>query len=266
MSLELLCFTTLPRHARAVGRAPGAAVVIDWERAGKEERQLGADTCISSDTLADLVAVRSATPGRIVCRINGVGPWTAEEVEDAVVAGASELLVPMVRQPEELDTVIACARGRIRVGFLIETEEAVARAAELARRPVSRVYVGLNDLAIARGSRSIFDALVDGLVEEVRDAVGGMPFGVCGLTLPGGGAPVPTRLLLGEIVRLGCDFTFLRRSFWRDVGEGDPAAAIADIRRAAAAAARRSPATVAADRAELRARLAPLSHPPALVK
>ncbi len=47
-------------------------------------------------------------------------------------------------------------------------------------------------------------------------------FGVAGLTLPGGGVPVPSELLAAELVRLGADFTFLRRSFTADMAGRDP--------------------------------------------
>ena len=48
------------------------------------------------------------------------------------------------------------------------------------------------------------------------------PFGVAGLTLPGGGFPVPSELLAAELVRVGADFTFLRRAFTADIAGRDP--------------------------------------------
>ena len=122
----------------------------------------------------------------------------------------------MVRSAGEVADAIRVARGRCGVGILVETVDAVRNAAELARLPLSRVYVGLNDLSIERGSRSIFEALTDGLVDEVRPLFT-VPFGMAGLTLPDCGRPIPCRLLIGEMARLACDFSFLRRSWRRDV-------------------------------------------------
>ena len=53
------------------------------------------------------------------------------------------------------------------------------------RRPLSRVYVGLNDLMIDRRGGSLFAPLVDGTVDHVARAVAGagIPFGVAGLTV-----------------------------------------------------------------------------------
>lgn len=87
---------------------------------------------------------------------------------------------------------------------------------QLCRLPISRAYVGLNDLAIDRGIRNIFWPLIDGTLDALRQYIS-VPFGFGGLTLPELGHPVPTRLLMAEMARLHCQFTFLRRSFLRDV-------------------------------------------------
>jgi len=50
-------------------------------------------------------------------------------------------------------------------------------------------------------------------------------FGFGGLTLPGYGDPLPGRSLYSEMARLDCRFTFLRRSFYRDLNGMDLAEA-----------------------------------------
>lgn len=146
--------------------------------------------------------------------------------------------------------MLQLADCRCGVGILVETAEAVAVSSTLARLPISRAYLGLNDLAIDRGSTSIFDALLDGTVERVR-AEFDVPFGFGGLTLPDRGSPVPCRQLIAEMVRLDCSFSFLRRSFRRDVACDEVGAAIAHIRDAINAARARSPNAIAADRVAL---------------
>jgi hypothetical protein len=219
--VDLYLFTVDPRWGRDVVAAGAAGIVVDWERRGKHRRQLGEGTQINGDTLEDLVRMRAATDGRLLCRINGYGPWTAGEVADAVAAGADELLLPMVRGTEEVDRTLELVDGRCGLGILVETQDAVDHVAALARRPLSRIYVGLNDLRIDRRSSSLFQPLVDGTVDAVRAAVA-QPFGVGGLTLLQGGSPVPSRLLAAELVRIGTDFTFLRRSFTADMAGRDP--------------------------------------------
>ncbi|MDK3256535.1 aldolase/citrate lyase family protein [Blastococcus capsensis] len=219
--MDLFLFTTDAAWGRDVVAAGAAGLVVDWERRGKLHRQAGEGTQINADTPADLSRVRAATPGRLLCRINGLGPWTAEEVAEAVDRGADELLLPMVRSAEEVDRALDVVAGRIPLGILVETQDAVDRVGELVRRPLARIYVGLNDLRIDRRSTELFRPLVDGTVDDVRAQVP-MPFGVGGLTLPGHGFPLAGDLLAAELVRIGARFTFLRRAFTADMAGRDP--------------------------------------------
>ena len=235
--------------------AGATGVVVDWERRGKRARQAGADTQINADTPEDLAAVRAATPGVVLCRVNRWSRWTPAEIEVAIEAGADEVLLPMVRRPEEVDAALGVVGGRCRLGILVETTDAVRRVEALAARPLSRIYLGLNDLRIDRGGGPLFLALVDGTVDRVALAAAGagVPFGVAGLTLPEAGRPVPCRLVLGALARVGASFTFLRRSFWADTTGRDLPVEVRRILAAVEQARRRTPAQVAADHAELTA-------------
>lgn len=214
--LDLLLFHTDPAVVREADRAGVAGFIVDWERRGKARRQAGQGTQINQDTLADLVRVRESTRAPVLCRINGFGPWSRRDVDRAVDGGADEILLPMVRTTHAVDVVLGWVADRCQVGILIETQDAVRQAAYLARRPLSRVYVGLNDLRIDRRRTQLFEPLIDGTVEQVREVVGRIPFGVAGLTLPDRGSPVPSSLLAAELVRIDAAFTFLRRSFLAD--------------------------------------------------
>ena len=244
--MELFLFTVDPAFGSAVVAAGATGVIVDWERRDKHRRQAGEGTQINGDTPADLARMRMSTDGRVLCRINAWGPWTPAEVDEAVARGADEVLLPMVRTPEQVDRTLDAVAGRCGLGILVETQDAVLRAAELASRPLSRVYLGLNDLRIDRRSDNLFTPLTDGTADAVRDAVRGR-FGVAGLTLPGGGAPVPSTLLAAELVRLGADFTFLRRAFTADMAGRDPEVEVPRL-LASLQALRRAPAYVAAGR------------------
>ncbi|HVE74407.1 MAG TPA: hypothetical protein VNA30_04860 [Mycobacteriales bacterium] len=250
--MELFLFATDPLVVAEAVAAGAAGGVVDWERRGKTRRQAGADTQINADTSADLARVRAATDGRVLCRINAWGPWTAGEVRTAITLGADEVLLPMVRATDEVDATLDLAAGRIGVGILIETQDAVGRAAQLAARPLSRVYLGLNDLRIDRGRTDLFEPLVDGTADSVRSCCA-VPFGVAGLTVPEGGSPVPSRLLAGELARLSASFTFLRRSFLADVPLHRFRQDIPRIQAAVQVALARREEDVAADRIALQA-------------
>lgn len=212
--MDLLLFSADTKLIRACGDQLDG-VVIDWERHDKVARQLGADTQITTDTYSDLPLVRSQYDGPLLVRLDGTAARLESELELAVHGGADEILVPMVNSPAAVERVLEAANGRPDVSVMIETPDAVAKAEEFAKLPIRRAFVGLNDLAIARQSSSIFDAVLDGTIGSVRQRFN-RPLGFGGLTDPNSGWPIPARLLLNELVAAGCDFTFLRRSFIRD--------------------------------------------------
>jgi len=127
---------------------------------------------------------------------------------------------------------------------------AVAGASRILALPVSRAYVGLNDLAIDRGRTNIFEAVTDGTVTEVRDACT-VPFGFGGLTSPDAGDPIPCRLLIGEMARVSTDFSFLRRSFHRDARNRPLEVIVPRLLDALAAARTRTPDAIRRDHDEL---------------
>jgi hypothetical protein len=247
--VDLLLFTVDPGWGADVVAAGAAGIVVDWERRGKARRQLGEGTQINFDTPEDLTRMRAATDGQLICRINGYGPWSGGEVDEAIARGADEILLPMVRTTDEVDRTLELVAGRAGLSILVETQDAVDRAAALAARPLSRIYVGLNDLRIDRKSTELFRPLVDGTVDAVRAEVT-QQFGVGGLTLPECGWPVPGRLLAAELVRLRADFTFLRRSFTADMAGRDPFTEVPRLLGYIDALRHARPAEEAADRAD----------------
>jgi len=257
--LDLILFAASADLVRQGLAAGIGALIVDWEWRGKEERQAGSDTEINRDTPEDLARLAALGVPRRLCRINRVGPWTPEEVEAALASGATRILVPMVETPREVESVLGRVAGRCEVGILVETERGVAAAGELARLAPASVYLGLNDLAISRGAQSIFEALTDGTVERVRAAFGDLPFGFGGVTVVDRGEPVAAPLLLAEMARVGCSFSFLRRSFRRDIRGRDWPAEVGRIRDLWQGLLRRTDAEVESDRRALAAAVAAAS-------
>lgn len=244
-----LFHTTLQIDGLAVA-ASIHTIVVDWEYRGKEERQRHYDTQINRHTVEDLRMVRTIPAVRIICRLNSFSAATQSEVETAIANGTDEILLPMVRRIEEVETVLAYTAGRCGVGIMIETTQAVELAETFSRYPLSRAYVGLNDLSIARQDRHLFMPLANGTIERVRHSMGHIPFGFAGLTVPDRGEPLPCRLLIAETARLNCAFTFLRRSFIRDIQGQDVAAGIASILESVAQAQSRPPQQIEAEHIE----------------
>lgn len=215
--LDLLLFTTDPDFARRALTAGITGFIVDWENTGKSWRQDGRDTEINRDTAENVDVLAGITGARVVCRINRFGDWTPREVDTAIAHGATHLLLPMVQTVQEVERFLVCTRDRAKAGILVETLAGCGCARELAAMPLDLVYVGLNDLAIQRGSSNIFKPFLDGTVDVLRECFRSVPFGIAGLTVIDRGYPVPCLYLMQELARLDVDFVFLRRSFKKDI-------------------------------------------------
>jgi citrate lyase beta subunit len=248
-TFELFLFSTDPQVIRTADSAGVHGFIVDMENKGKQTRQTGYDTQINLNTIEDLKNARSSTDREVICRINGFGEHTPAEVEQVISAGVDEILLPMVRHSKEVTHTLDFIHNRCKLGILIETAEAVKAASTLGSLPLSRVYVGLNDLAIDRKTRCIFTSVADGTLEHIRSSIQ-QHFGFGGLTLPEKGHPIPCRLLAGEITRLGCDFTFLRRSFFKDIAGHEMKVEIPRILEFISECRARSNAQVEKDHAE----------------
>jgi 2-keto-3-deoxy-L-rhamnonate aldolase RhmA len=249
--LDLVLFENEPEAARQYLQAGITSFLVDLELLGKDQRQLGFDTEIRPGTLRDLQRI-AALPGTTAwCRINRFGAHTPEEVERALDAGADILILPMAESLAEIDAYLRLLDRRCRAGIMIETQACAALAGELGQLPLDYAFFGLNDFAISRGGGLIFNALADGSVEAVSKALPGIHFGVGGLTDINRGSPIRSARLLEEMERLGCRFTFLRRSFRRDSRLVHPAEIVAGIRDYWQRCAARSDAERDADHREL---------------
>jgi hypothetical protein len=238
-------------------------LVIDCESFQKHDRQIHFDTEINEYTPKEVSIVRRELPDTyLICRINGftapsevakqaVSP--CEEAHVAVELGANEIFLPMVQSISQIEDVLERISNKSSLSLMIETPWAVEHAAALDRLPIKRVFVGLNDLMIQYGSQNLFENVFNGTVQKIRNNIRHAEFGFGGLTLPSYGAPIPCELLMSELARMRCDFTFLRRSFYRDITHSKISArkAIDTIQSAWNQCTERSSEQIEVDRSEL---------------
>jgi len=192
-------------------------IIIDWEKKEKENRQQLFDTQINKHCLQDLIDLRRVSDKKIITRINGGFYIQEKEIKSAIDNGTDEIFLPMVQHPSEVEKAIKYINGQCKLGILVETNNAVNCINELIDFPLVRIYFGLNDFAIDNQNSNIFLPIINGILESVSMYRKDIPFGFGGLTHPSLGSPLSSSLLLSELVRLNCQFTFLRRSFYRDL-------------------------------------------------
>lgn len=218
-----MLITAAPQVARHAESAGVHRIFIDMETRGKAERQGHLDTHKSAHTLADVERVRAVLQAaELMVRINPPGPEMPGEVDAAISAGASRLMLPMFSTALEVEKFLAAVGGRVPVTLLVETPAALVRLACYLPllRAGDQVHFGLNDLSIGAGLRFLFEPLAGGLLETpaalCRSA--GVPFGFGGVGRVGQGE-VPAEWIVGEHVRLGSDWVILSRAFHGGVAD-----------------------------------------------
>lgn len=222
--LTLMLITKRPSVARHAVACGVNRIFVDMEIMGKQARQGHLNTVISDHTLEDVAAIRTAVPqAELMVRLNPLHDGTPLEVDGAIAAGADLLMLPMFRSADELARFSEIVAGRVGIIPLVETREAAADIARVARVPgLHEVFIGLNDLHLSLGLRFMFQLLSDGTIDrltgEIRDAC--VPFGFGGIARVGEGM-LPARLVLGEHARLGSRSVILSRAFHKGLDEID---------------------------------------------
>jgi 2-keto-3-deoxy-L-rhamnonate aldolase RhmA len=253
--LELFLFTTDLTCALQAQEAGIDSVIVDWEWRGKQHRQAGYSTEINADTPEDVAALAARLRIPVTVRVDRLQENTASDVEIALDHGAGAIMLPMAEQASDVKRFARLVRGRARTIIQIETESLVRQCDALRSVDWDCAYIGLNDLMVSRGTRWIWEPLADGTVERIFDILGDRALGFGGVTVVGGGRPLPFVELLREMARLGCRLSFLRRTFKAEILDRDISAEVAAVRATWTAARRRGPQAVQQDRAQFRQRL-----------
>jgi hypothetical protein len=238
--LKLFLFTTDISLAKQAEQVGVDCIIVDWEQSGKRERQVIYSTEINSDTPEDVAALAEVLTIPITVRINPLHKNTTQEIQIALDSGAKIIMLPMAKNPSEVEKFISLVNGRAESLVQIETQTLVEQCHKLRDLGWNYAYIGLNDLMISRQKTWIWDLLEDGTVEQIFQVLENHQVGFGGVTRISGGNPVPFLGLLHEMARLNCRLSVLRRTFKSEMVGRDLQAEIQAIRAAWVAARLRS--------------------------
>jgi len=250
-SLQLFLFGTDVRTAQVAEQAGIDNIIVDWENQGKYLRQKNYDTQINRHTLEDLTRTRAAVKTSITVRVNG-GAAAFDEADRAIEHGANVIMLPMARTARDVEVFLKHINGRAKTLIQIETQSLFEQVGDLQGLDWDYSFIGLNDLMISRGQDWLWTPLLDGTVERIFEKLPGRQIGFGGVTIIGGGYPLPFLNLLHEFSRLGCSLSFLRRTFSREIEGRNFSAEIEAVRAVWKAAMLRSPVAVEEDFREFR--------------
>ena len=191
-------------------------IFIDLEKLGKNKRQKGKNLWLSDHKKTDIKLLRKIVPeGQLLVRLN---PWNQnsfEEIDYAIENGADFLMLPMIRNLDEIKKFCDYTNFRAKVVPLIETSESIKFLEKITEiRNIEEIYIGLNDLKLSMGYKFLFEPLINGLLDDSAEILNekNLSWGFGGIARTHEGI-IPPELILNEHIRLNSKNVILSRSF-----------------------------------------------------
>ena len=142
--------------------------IVDLERTGKLERQFGLSSFISDHTMYDVQSLVSYFgPEKMIVRIDFLSPDILAQIEDLSALGVINFMVPMFDTAYEIEHLVNRFEDKKFIP-LVETESAFLQLDELVSIPlINSFHIGLNDLSLQLQTDSMFEIVVNGLLENM---------------------------------------------------------------------------------------------------
>lgn len=195
-------------------------IFIDLEIIGKKERQLGRDAVFSNHSLSDVHKIKiKINNTKILVRCNPIGIWSKDEFDEINSRGSEidMVMLPYFKTIEEVKVFIDLIdTSKIKPALLVETIDAINNLDEILKIfPFSYIHIGLNDLNIERGTISMFEPYVDGLIKKISSICikNNQIFGIGGIGKIAADMSPSPKHLLNEHIRLNSKGVILSRSF-----------------------------------------------------
>lgn len=195
-------------------------IFIDLETIGKKERQVGRNTVLSNHSINDIHKIKTKINNtKILVRCNPIGEWSKNEFNEINSRGSEidMVMLPFFKTIEEVKTFIDLLdTSKIKPSLLIETLDAIENLEEIIKIfPFKYVHIGLNDLHIERGTISMFEPFIDGLISKVTSILekNHQNFGIGGIGRIGADMFPTPECILNEHLRLNSSGVILSRSF-----------------------------------------------------
>lgn len=224
--MQLILITNDPRQAQLSVSAGVDRVMVDLEINGKEDRQGHLNTLISRHSFEDVSVIRQALDesgaGKLMVRINPIGPNSRAEIDEVLNRGADRIMLPMFNHPDQVAQCIDLIDGRSPLTLLLETAAALVRLPQiLSIEGIDDFHIGLNDLHLDMGLDFMFELFGSGLLDHVAQLIRakGLSFGIGGVACLGEGK-LPAELILAAHMHLGSERVILSRDFTESVKDG----------------------------------------------
>jgi hypothetical protein len=262
--VELSLITNDVVTAQSAEQAGVDRIMIDLERLGKSERQIGKGLFLSSHQTTDIPRVRAVLQNsKLMVRVDPIHAASARQIGLVIDAGADFVMLPYFQTRAEAQLFVSLVGGKARAVLLVETREAAARLAELCQlKGVAEIHIGLNDLSLSMGKPFLFDLVADDTIDRLCAVLRsyGVPFGYGGLgRLSRRDLPVSPELVLAHQVTQGATRGWLGRTF-RDLDPADMVSEIGRLRQAISRWKQATPFEIELLHSDLRRQIAAVSQ------
>ena len=216
MSLKLMYITNNSDIALIAEKYGVDRIWVDLETLGKAERQKNMDTVKSNHRISDISKIKPLlTRSEMLVRVNPINDNSKQEIDAVVDAGADIIMLPMWKNPKEVEKFLNIVNGRAKTTLLLETKEAVACVDDVLNMGgADEIHIGLNDLHLSYKLTFMFELLSNGVVESLCNKIEkfGIPYGFGGIAKIGDGL-LPAEKIIMEHYRLGSTRAILSRTF-----------------------------------------------------
>jgi hypothetical protein len=217
MSMRLMYISNDAKIGKIAESAGVDWIFVDLEYIGKEKRQANRNTVISAHTIEDIKNMRAAiSKSELLVRINPLGEYSKEEIENVINAGADIIMLPFFKTKEEVKTFLKYVNGRVKTCLLVETMSAVEIIDEILElKGIDFIHIGLNDIHIERQTNFMFEFLADGYIDILAEKIKKkeIPFGFGGVAHMDSDLLPLAKDIISEHYRLGSSGVILSRSF-----------------------------------------------------
>ena len=189
---------------------------LDMEVYGKKERQPG-NNRISNITIEDVKHLVSKYHRELdfIVRIDPLHKNSESQIKVLESIGVSSFMLPMFRSKEDVLRIKSFMHERSELILLFETVEAIISIDSILSLGVaSRVHLGINDLHKQLGLKFMFEVFSLGITDRFAISckeAGIQDYGIGGIASLEGGL-IPGRMVLIELLRLGCTSVIISRS------------------------------------------------------
>lgn len=204
-------------------------IYIDLERLGKQERQFGRDTFISTHSVVDISNMSGFLRNtKLGVRVDPYNDMTRIQIADAVQRGCDSIMLPYFKTTDEVFRFIDYVPSHVDFELLFETKEAIANIDRFfTGRLPAYVHFGLNDLAIDLGLDSCMDVLHSHLFNEaiikLQSSLPHVRYGIGGIGYPkiSESYKIQPFELFQTYSKLGSQRVILSRSFFFHLRDND---------------------------------------------